>query len=326
MSLTLRLFSSLRLTGSEAIFHQQWQKAEAGESEYQAIFVPWYWQDEYVKPVPEDFATTAEEEELQQLYKLTDAQLVWRRFKIAELSADGIDGTSAFQQEYPMTATEAFQISGEDTLISPANVTKARKVKCLGSGPLKIGVDPARFGSDRTAIVRRRNRAVWDLKTYSKKSTMEVAGIVHSIIKKEKPAQVAIDVGGLGAGVVDRLYELGHEEVVVAINFGSAALDPERYYNRRAEMWATMNKWLDGDLPVMIPDKDELHTDLCSPKYSYDSNTRLKLEKKEDMVKRGLRSPDCGDAIALTFAEPVVPKEPSTPVVQTVVADPVAGY
>ena len=81
---------------------------------------------------------------------------------------------------------------------------------------------------------------------------MEIAGIVHSIIRNEKPDQVAVDVGGLGAGVVDRLIELGHDSVVAPINFGSASLDPQRFVNRRAEMWWNLRDWLDGDMPVMI--------------------------------------------------------------------------
>lgn len=306
-------------------FHQQWQKAEAGESEFQAIFVPWFWQDEYRKPVPEGFTRTPDEAELVDTYGLDDAQLMFRRFKIAELSADGIDGSSAFKQEYPMCATEAFQVSGGDVLIKPEPVMRARKAKCLGTGPLIIGVDPARFGDDKTAIIRRRNRAAYQLDTYAKRSTMEVAGIVHSIIKKEKPAQVAIDVGGLGAGVYDRLVELGHGKVVVPVNFGSAALDPERFINRRAEMWWTLRDWLAGDLPVMIPDADELHADLCSPQYQYDSNQRRKLESKEQIRKRGLRSPDAADALALTFAEPVRIDD-DAPVAETIVADATTGY
>lgn len=306
-------------------YHQQWQKAEAGESEFIAIFVPWYWQDEYRKPVPEDFSATAEEQKLKSVYELDNSQLMFRRFKIAELSADGVDGSIAFKQEYPMTATEAFLVSGGDTLIQPTVVTKARKTKCFGSGPLVIGVDPARFGDDKTAIIKRRNRAAYGLKTYAKRSTMEIAGIVNSLIKEEKPSQVAIDVGGLGAGVVDRLIELGHEKIVIPINFGSAALDPERYINRRAEMWWLMNGWLQGDLPVMIPDLDSLHSDLCAPKYSYDSNTRRQLESKQKMRDRGIRSPDSGDALALTFAEPVFIVEEDD-LIDSVIGDPRAGY
>jgi hypothetical protein len=309
-------------------FHQQWQRAEAGESEFIAIFVPWYWQPEYRKPLPDDFSLTAEEAELKELYRLDDQQIMFRRFKIAELSADGVDGKSAFKQEYPMTAQEAFQVSGGDTLIQPESVMRARKYKCLASGPLIIGVDPARFGDDRTAIIRRRNRAAYNLQMLTHADTMEVAGRVHAIIRDEKPAQVAIDVGGLGAGVYDRLMELlpdSQKRIIVPVNFGSSALDPERYRNKRAEMWWAMRDWLTGDMPVMIPDSDALHADLCGPQYKYDSNQRRILESKEDMRKRGLRSPDGADALALTFAEPVR-KNDDTPVLETVIADTTVGY
>lgn len=210
-------------------------------------------------------------------------------------------------------------------MIQPELVVAARRNKVLAIGPLIVGVDPARFGDDRTAIIRRKGRAVYDLEIYEKLSTMEVAGIVHSIIKDEKPDQVAIDVGGLGAGVVDRLEELGHGNVIVPINFGSAALDPKRFINRRAEMWWELRDWLDGDMPVMIPDRDDLHTDLVAPQYKYDSNQRRKLESKDDIKKRGLRSTDCGDALALTFAEPLIKDEFDMPIAPAIV-DKVAGY
>jgi len=305
-------------------FYQQWLKAEAGESEFQAIFVPWYWQKEYRKPA-QGFKRTDEEDKLAEIYNLDNEQLAFRRFKIAELSSEGIDGEAAFKQEYPLSSQEAFQVSGGDSLIKPEAVVEARKNKVLAIGPLVIGVDPARFGDDRTAIIRRKGRAAYDLETYEKKSLMEIAGIVNGIIKNEKPVQVAIDVGGLGAGVVDRLIELGHEGVVVPINFGSSSLDPVMFLNRRAEMWWSMRDWLSGDIPVMIPDRDDLHTDLCGPQYKYDSKSRRKLESKDDMRRRGLRSSDCADALALTFAEPVRQEVYDYEFRRTVV-DKVAGY
>jgi hypothetical protein len=308
-------------------FHQQWQKAEAGESEFIAIFVPWFWQDEYRKKCPADFKLTAEESDLKDAYGLDDEQIMFRRVKIAELSVGGLDGKLAFMQEYPMTAAEAFISSGGDSLIKANVVVKARKYKCLASGPLIIGVDPARFGDDNTAIIKRRNRAVYDAVQYSKKDTMEIAGIVARMIKTDKPDQVAIDVGGLGAGVVDRLIELGHEDIIVPINFGGSALDSEKYVNRRSEMWATMGGWLAGDMPVMIPDDDKLHADLCAPNYSYDSNQRLKLEKKEDIKKRLGRSPDIADALALTFnGEPIFKPDLVAAHSGHTVADKTTGY
>lgn len=307
-------------------YHQQWQKAEAGESEYQAIFVPWFWQDEYRKPLPEGFSLTSDEEELKQTYGLDDEQIQFRRFKIAELSAEGIDGEQAFKQEYPMNSTEAFQVSGGDTLIKPADVMRARKCKQLVNGPLQIGVDPARYGDDRSAIIRRRGRSAFKVQTHSKINTMELAGIVHSIIKNEAPAQVAIDVVGLGAGVYDRLIELGHKDIVVAINAASAALNPERFLNKRAEMWWEMRDWLAGDLPVSIPDSDELHSDLCAPFYKHNSQDRRQLESKDEIKKRGLRSPDTADCLALTFAEPIKIKKKVAPTPTHTVIDSTTGY
>ncbi len=284
-------------------FHEQWQLAESGQSEFIPIFVPWYWQDEYVFPLPADFTVTDDEKDLKQYYGLTDEQLMWRRVKINELSVGGVDGSKAFMSEYPNTATEAFISTGEDTFINAASVMRARKTEVEPIGPLLIGVDPARFGDDRTCIIMRQGRKIFGLKSYAKKDTMEISGIVHKLIDDNRPSKVFVDVVGIGAGVVDRLNELGHRDVVVAVNGGSRPLDANRYINKRAEMWGVMREWL-ADEPVQIPDSDELHSDLCGLTWKVDSKYRIALEKKEDMKKRGLRSPDTADAMALTFALP----------------------
>jgi len=307
-------------------FHQQWQLAETGASEYIAIFIPWFWQPEYSKPVDTDFSLTDEEEKIKELYDLDDEQIMFRRLKIAQLSVDGQDGLKAFKQEYPLNSIEAFQLSGGDTLIDAECVAKARRNKCNPSGGLFIAVDPARYGDDRTSIIFRRGRKAFNLTSYSKKSTMEVAGIVHTLINKHKPAQVPVDVGGLGAGVVDRLIELGHGDIVVGVNAGSTALDSDKYRNKRAEMWGLLNLWLNDKVPVDIPDSDSLHADLCSLEYSFDSNSRLVLESKERARKRGVRSPDEADALALTFAEPlVINKQKYAPIVNRA-SDSIVGY
>lgn len=285
-------------------FHQQWQLAEAGMSDYIPIFVPWYWQDEYRRAVPEGFIPTDEEDELKHLYHLDDMQLSWRRMKIIELSANGSNGEKSFKQEYASNPAEAFQATGEDNFILPDLVMTARKTTVEAVGPLLIGVDPARFGDDRSAIVRRRGRKVYKLQRYVKKDTMEITGYVHRIIVDEQPDKVFIDVGGLGAGIVDRLIELGHGKIIVPVNSGAVALDQERYYNKRAEMWGLFKEAL-KDVPYELPDDDELHADICGPKYKYDSNGRLIIERKEDMKKRGIRSSDCADACILTYAMPV---------------------
>lgn len=285
-------------------FHQQWQQAEAGLSDFRAIFVPWYWQDEYKRQINDDFCATPEEEELKSIYGLTNEQLSWRRYKIIELSVSGQDGEKAFRQEYPCTPNEAFVTTGEDTYIQPDIVMRARKQECEKIGNLVIGVDPARFGDDRTCIIRRKGRVAYDLESYSKKDTMEVVGICHNIIIQEKPVKMFIDIGGLGAGIVDRLHELGHREIVVGVNAGSTPLNAKIYYNKRAEMWGLLLNWL-RDEPCQVPDNDALHSDICGIRYKIDSNSRLVMEQKSEMKKRGIRSPDSADALCLTFALPV---------------------
>ena len=295
--------------GIGGFFHAQWQQAESGESEFQAIFIPWFWQEEYSTTPPEEFKLTTTEVELKDAFGLTDGQLYWRRQKIVLFMGDGSDGLWKFRQEYPCDPVEAFQTSGEDSLIKPETVTPARRANVPKQKSANIiGVDPARFGKDRTAIAWRNGRDAYEIKYHSKKDTMQVAGICADILLHERVDRMFIDIGGLGAGVVDRLYELGYGHVVTGINFGERATKSERYVNKRCEMWGEMAKWLkEGE--CSIPDDNELHADLVGPQYGYDSAGRLKLESKEDMGKRGLRSPDGADALALTFAFPVAAPE-----------------
>lgn len=303
-------------------FHKEWQDAVAGKSDYIAIFVPWYWQEEYKRDTPPGFALTSEESKYQESYELTMEQMAWRRLKIGEL------GDLLFKQEYPATAAEAFQMSGHDPYIPAQLVVDARGAKAEGIGPKKLGVDPARFGDDRTSITYRQGRKVHWVRSYEKRSTMEVAGIVHKAIQEVGADQCAVDVGGLGAGVYDRLEELvNHDRChLVQVNSASSPIDEVKYKNKRAEMWGETKLWLEAQ-PADLPDDDEMQADLTQIKYSYDSNNRLIMEKKEDMKKRGLRSPDKADSLGLTFAEPV--KKPKPPRVRGAVRrahDPGIGY
>lgn len=295
-------------------YHQKWQDAEKGVGEFIAIFVPWFWQDEYRKSAV-DMVLTTEELEYQLAYGLDMEQMAWRRNKIAELK-DPI----LFKQEYPATAAEAFQMSGHDGFIKPESVVAARKATIAESGPLVIGFDPARFGNDSGALARRRGRKVIKVERREKLDTMQSAGWIKQVIDSEKPDRVFIDVGGLGVGIYDRLVEMNYGEIVRAVNFGSAPLEPAKFddegkelpgpANRRAEMWSLSRDWLNDVGGADIPDDDTLQAEACGPGYKYDSYSRLLLEKKEDMRKRGMQSPDGWDAVALTFAEPVAVSQP----------------
>jgi len=288
-------------------FHQMWASAARGLSDFIAVFVPWYWQEEYRRTPPEGFTLDSEERDDATLYGLALDQMAWRRNKIAELKDPVL-----FRQEYPACAAEAFQMSGHDSYIPPALIARARKCAAQEVGPLVIGYDPAWTGGDRHAMAWRRGRCVRKVEAKARLDTMQAAGWARQVIEVDKPARMFIDVGGVGAGVYDRLREMGYGEIVRPVNFGASPLAPERAegggpLNRRAEMWMASRTWLEDPAGAAIPDDDALQADACGPSYSYDSNTRLMLEKKDDMRCRGVPSPDLWDAVALTFAEPVNP-------------------
>jgi hypothetical protein len=136
---------------------------------------------------------------------------------------------------------------------------------------------------------------------------MEMAGLVAIAIEKWKPDAVMIDVTGVGTGVESRLTEMKYKNIY-RIHAGGKAVEDKKYVNKRAEMWGLMRDWL-NDLPCELPDDNALQSDLTGLTYSYDSSRRLVLESKEKAKQRGLRSPDCGDALALTFAVKVAPQE-----------------
>lgn len=294
-------------------FHQKWQEAEAGLSEYIAIFIPWYWQDEYRKPWLPDASLTEEETEYMQAYGLDWDQMAWRRSKIAELGDPLL-----FKQEYPATASEAFQLTGHDSYILPQLVLKARKNKLEGFGPLVCGADPARYGTDRFSVAWRQGRKVSKVESKTKLDTVQGANWLKQIIDQDKPTRMFIDVGGMGAGTVDILHSWGepYTKIVKAVNFGGTPMQvmPEGGpRNRRSEMWMGSREWLEQEGGADLPDSDAIQADACAPSYKYDMQNKLLLESKEQMKARGVRSPDEWDAIALTFAEPVADVKMSVP-------------
>lgn len=289
-------------------FHSSWKAAEQGKSNFQAIFVPWYWQPEYrafYSQSHDEIHLNDDEVLLLDLYAkngMTREHIYWRRFKIGQFSQDYEEGVRLFNQEYPCCANDAFLNPVDDPFIAAKYVFKARsnQLNIDINTPLVIGVDPAIGENDRCVIIRRKGRVAYDIKILRNTNTMELAGHLKRIIETEKPIKVFIDCIGIGAGVVDRLHEMGFT-CVEGVNNARSANDKETFANVRAECWAEMKKWLMGELPVQIPDSDELEADLCSLGYSFRSNGQLILESKDDLRKRGIPSPDIADALANTF-------------------------
>ena len=301
------------------VFHKQWLMAVKGQSDFIAIFVPWFWQEEYRRDPPSNFALEGStesapegeltEEEYAHFFKCDLAQMYWRRMKIAELGG-GEDGYYTFKEEYPATADEAFQSSQSgNTLMKRNQILKARKSDVGGSGDLIIGVDPGGEGEggDPTGIIRRRGRKLFNPQVITKLNTMQIAALVHTIITKEKPKRVFIDVGGLGKGVYDRLMEMpGSAGIVVLVNFGGASSNPDLYKNHRAEMHWKQKEWIEDIGGANIPDDDQIQTEFMASVISPpDSLQRRQLRSKEWMKSQGIASPNLADAGALTHAYPV---------------------
>lgn len=164
------------------------------------------------------------------------------------------------------------------------------------------GVDVARFGDDRSALAKRKgNILVEPIRFWQNKNTMQTAGIVAEAYENasEKPAEILVDVIGIGAGVVDRLRELNIP--VRGVNVGESAAVSDRYMRRRDELWFKAREWFAAE-DCSIPDDANLIQELTSPSYEITSSGKILVESKSDMKKRGQRSPDIADAFILTFA------------------------
>ncbi|MFZ2981870.1 MAG: hypothetical protein WA085_12625 [Sphingobium sp.] len=277
-------------------FHQAWQDAEAGLTEYIPVFLPWFLQTEYRRIPPDGFVLDTEEAQYATTYDLDEFQMAWRRNKIR---SDFKGDVGLFNQEYPASPELAFIRAGGESYISQVLVAAARKNKAEARGAKVLGIDPAEFGSDRSTFVLRQGLRVLKTKKFSKLDLMELVGHASMMIHEEKPDAVFVDAVGVGAGVYSRLAELFPNRSIIRVHSGAAAFDKETYANVRAEMWGNMREWF--TLEPQIPDSDEFAADLCAPGYSYDSARRVLLESKEKMKSAGVRSPDFADALAMTF-------------------------
>ena len=168
--------------------------------------------------------------------------------------------------------------------------------------PKILGVDVARFGNDRSVILRRQGLCCFDPVVIDDVDNMTLAGYVAKHITDWQPDAVFVDAGR-GEGVIDRLRQLGYS--IIEVNFGGKP-DNGQYANRRTEMWDKTAAWLKAG--GALPGNSDLKTDLCAPTYSFAPNGSMLLESKDQLKARGLRSPDVGDALALTFAHPVSPQ------------------
>lgn len=204
-----------------------------------------------------------------------------------------------------------FPPASADSLLGVEDVEKAIKrsevllPQHFQDDPKVLGVDVARFGDDATSILLRQGPAVFRPRILRHLRTTEVAGQVAAIINDKKPDAVFIDAGSMGAGVVDRLLELGH--AVIGIDFGANADESKKYADKRAEMWWRMAEHIRDR--ACLPNVGEFISETTAPKYFFDEHGRIRIESKKDLKKRGIPSPNVADSYALTFAQPVAHKD-----------------
>lgn len=195
--------------------------------------------------------------------------------------------------------------TSDDVTVVPLELVEAavnREVAPMSVRPV-WGVDPARFGDDRSALAKRKGNVLLEpIKTFKNMDTMQLAGrIVREFDNTpldEQPHEICIDAIGIGAGVADRLDELGLP--VRAVNVAESASDDDQYLRLRDEIYWKMRKWFEAR-DCRIPRDDALIAEITAPTYDFTSAGKLVVESKKDFKKRLGRSPDLSDALMLTF-------------------------
>lgn len=207
---------------------------------------------------------------------------------------------------YRVRVAGDFPTQSDDVLVPLHLVEDAvrRDVEAAPTTPVVWGVDVSRFGGDRSALVKRQGQVMLETaKTWQGKDLMELAGILLMEYEATpfslRPQSVFIDSIGVGGGLADRLAELGLPAVSVAVSESPSLKD--RYTRLRDELFWKAREWFEGR-DCKIPNDETLISEITSIRYKYQSTGKLKVESKDEMKRRGQRSPDVADAFVLSFA------------------------
>jgi hypothetical protein len=198
---------------------------------------------------------------------------------------------------YRIRVLGEFPRSDDDTII-PMELLELAKHRDVATSPhakLIWGLDVARFGGDRSALAKRQGNALIEpIKTWKNLDLMQLTGAVvaewEALMPSQRPHEILVDSIGLGAGVVDRLRELGLP--VRGINVSESPAMGTTYKNLRAELWYKTKAWFEAR-DCRIPLDEALVAELATVRYFFTSNGKIQIESKDDIRKRGLKSPDC---------------------------------
>jgi phage terminase large subunit len=203
---------------------------------------------------------------------------------------------------YRVRVLGEFPSSEEDQLI-PLHVLEAAVDREIpDAGPVVWGLDVARFGSDATCLAKRKGDRIQEILQTRNLNLMQVTGWVANQIQEtpleQRPSTIFVDSIGYGAGVADRLRELGYP--ALDVNVAERPSSKEKYANLRAELWCEFRDALYQET-ISLPSDEDLLAQCATIKYSFHSSGKLMIERKEDLKRRGLPSPDRADAVRLTF-------------------------
>lgn len=197
----------------------------------------------------------------------------------------------------------------QDTLIPQRYIVEAQARDIDPTSlPGRLGVDVARFGTDRTVFALAHGGRVRVIESRGKQSTTETTGrVVHHLTEHPDTEEVRVDGVGVGGGVVDQLVEQGRP--VLDMQAGAGSSDPAIYKNARAEWYWGLRTMFEQGAIDLDPDDDELAAQLGALRYAYTSRGQLVIESKDDMRKRGMPSPDSADAVMLAMARVNLPDQ-----------------
>lgn len=209
---------------------------------------------------------------------------------------------------YRVRVLGEFPRAEDDTVIPLYMVDSAlqRDIQVDPYTPVVWGLDVAAFGSDRTALCKRRGNEVTEpIKSWQGKDLMETVGLIVQEYEmcsyKDRPTDIMVDSIGIGSGVCSRLTELDLPARPIQVSESPSMR--EKYMRLRDELWFKAREWFEGRDVYLVQD-DKLIEELIAPRFKFTSNGKVKVEAKDEFKKRlGGRSCDLADAFCLTFAQ-----------------------
>jgi hypothetical protein len=254
---------------------------------------------------------------------------LWRTLVVSSLDVPGAQGHiddvvrhyGRDSNQYRVRVLGEFPKAEDDTVIPlhliDAAMERAGRVMRLAEIAPVWGVDVAWMGGDRSALAKRQGNELLEPVTWwsgndPHQTALRIFEEWRTTGPDLKPAAIMVDAIGMGAATYLKLRELGLP--ARKINVAEAAAAGERYLRLRDELWFRGRDWL-ADGTAILPRDNALKAELVAVRYAVEPSGKVKVDSKEKMRQRGLRSPDLADAFLLTFAagEHSRPRLPGAP-------------